>query len=143
MSPNRMTPSLDEHLAAVEAHISAMPEPHQTTIRVLRERLRVVLPEADEMLKYAMPCFVVNGKGVACYEAFKNHCSYFPMGGGVLSRVSGIPAGWTMSKGGLRFPIDEPPSQALVRRLVKASLAQFAEHEAARAAAKLAKRSKP
>ena len=123
-------------LAAVEARIAAMPEPHRSSILVLRERLREALPDAVEMLKYGMPCFVVNGKGVAGYDAFKEHCSYFPMSGGVLDHVAGIPKGWTVTKGTLHFPVDAPPSQALVKRLVKVRLAEIAEHEAARSAAK-------
>lgn len=123
-------------LAAVEARIAAMPEPHRSSIRVLRERLRVALPDAVEMLKYGMPCFVVNGKGVAGYDAFKEHCSYFPMSGGVLDHVTGIPKGWTATKGTLHFPVDAPPSKALVKRLVKVRLAEIAEREAVRSAAK-------
>jgi uncharacterized protein YdhG (YjbR/CyaY superfamily) len=62
------------------------------------------------------------------------------MSGGVLARVSGLPKGWSTTKGTLHFPIDTPPTPALVRRLVKARLAEIAEKETARAAAKKARR---
>jgi uncharacterized protein YdhG (YjbR/CyaY superfamily) len=93
----------------------------------LRATLRKLLPHADEAIKYGMPCFVVEGKGVAAYDAFKDHCSYFPMGGTILTRVSGIPEGWATSKGTLQFPPDRPLPVALVKELVRARLDVFAE----------------
>jgi uncharacterized protein YdhG (YjbR/CyaY superfamily) len=109
-------------VAAVDAHIAAMPEPQRTTLTALRATLRTVLPHGDEKLSYRMPCFVVKGIAVAGYESFRNHCSYFPHSGSVLAHVKGIPAGYVTTPGTLQFPVDTPLSTALVKRLVKARL---------------------
>jgi uncharacterized protein YdhG (YjbR/CyaY superfamily) len=107
---------------AVDAHLAAMPEPQRTTLTAVRATLRAVLPHAEEKMSYAMPCFAVEGIAVAGYEAFKQHCSYFPHSGSVLGSVTGIPDGYVTTPGTLQFPVDRPLSAALVKRLVKARL---------------------
>lgn len=107
---------------AVDDHLDALDEPHRSTLRTLRVTLRSLLPHADECIKYGMPAFAVRGKGVAGYEAYKNHCSYFPMSGSVLAKVPDLPAGWLAAKGTLHFPIDKPPAKSLIRKLVKLRL---------------------
>ncbi|MEY2755445.1 MAG: hypothetical protein RJB65_1803, partial [Actinomycetota bacterium] len=57
-------------VAAVEAHLAALPEPQRSTLRAVRASLRSILPDAEECLKYRMPAFVVGGKTVAGYDGF-------------------------------------------------------------------------
>lgn len=109
-------------LAAVEARIAAMPQPQRDTLLTLRATLRKVLPKAEECIKYNMPSFVVQGHGVAAYDAFQRHCSYFPFSGNVLDKVGDVTAGHVATKGTLQFPVDRPLPVALVRRLVRIRL---------------------
>ncbi len=111
----------------VDAHLEALPEPQRSTLRTVRGRLLVQLPFGEECIKYRMPSITVQGKGVAAYDGFTNHCSYFPMSGSVLDEVTGIPDWAVATKGTLQFPIDKPLSAALVRRLVKARLANVSD----------------
>jgi len=118
---------VSDGVALVEAHLAGLPEPQQGTLRSLREMLISVLPRAEEGIKYRMPSISVQGIGVAAYDGFSNHCSYFPMSGSVLATVSGIPEGAATSQGTLQFPIDNPPTLALVRRLVTARLSDISD----------------
>ena len=106
----------------VDEYLSEVPQPQRATLERLRATLRTVLPDADEDLKYAVPCFVVDGKGVAGYGAFAHHCSYFPMSGSVLGAAGELVAGYTVSKGSLQFPVDATLPVALVRELVRLRL---------------------
>lgn len=125
-----MAPSpIDEHLAGVA-------EPQRTTLAALRDTLRQLLPGAQECISYGMPCFKVGGQAVAGFEAFKNHCSYFPHSGNVVGHITDLPEWCTMSsKGTLQFPVDRPLPVALVRQLVKVREDELA----AKATAKVAK----
>jgi uncharacterized protein YdhG (YjbR/CyaY superfamily) len=109
----------------IDAHLRKIPEPQRSTLVALRALLRELLPEAEECIKYSMPCFALNGKGVATFDGFKNHCSYFPMSGGVLEGISGLPSWCVTSKGTLQFPVDRPLSKTLVTKLVKARLKEI------------------
>jgi uncharacterized protein YdhG (YjbR/CyaY superfamily) len=113
--------------ALVEEHLAKLPEPQQGTLRSLRAMLVSVLPHGEECIKYRMPAIAVQGKGVAAYDGFSDHCSYFPMSGSVLANVTGIPNGAATSQGTLQFPIDKPLSLGLVRKLVKARLTDISD----------------
>jgi len=130
-------------MAAVEAHIERMPEPQRTTLRAVRASLRRILPDAEECLKYGMPAFVVDGTTVAGYEAFKNHCSYFPHSGGVIPRAGALVERYDAEAGTLRFAVDRPLPMTVLRGLVRLRQQEIAEKEAERAAAKAARRKRP
>lgn len=118
---------VDPGTAAVETRLAAMPEPQQTTLRALRASLRTVLPRATEGIKYNMCSFIVNGEGVAAYDAFKEHCSYFPFSGSVLEAAGPLKGGTASTKGTFRFAVDAPLPMATVRTLVKVRLAQMSK----------------
>ncbi len=68
---------------------------------------------------------MLQGKAVAGYDGFKDHCSYFPHSGNVLGTISGLPAGSVSTRGTLHFPIDRPLPAGIVRKLVKARMAEI------------------
>lgn len=72
-----------------------------------------------------MPAIKVEGKAVAGYAHFKNHCSYFPHSGSVLPELADELEAYEWSKGTLRFPVDEPLRQDLVARLVAVRMEQL------------------
>lgn len=108
----------------VDEYLDGAPEPHQSTLRRLRATLRSLLPDAVETLSYGMPAFKLGGKAIAGYAYFRSHCSYFPHSGSVLDVVADELEGYEWSKGTLRFPIDEPLPETLVRKLVDVRRAQ-------------------
>ncbi len=110
--------------AAVEAYLAHVPEPAQTTLRTLRARIRAAAPKAaSECISYRMPAFRYKGALVA-YAAFKNHCSFFPMQASLIDAMQDKLAGYRTSKGTLQFPVDKPLPAALVRKMVKARVAE-------------------
>ena len=79
MRKGKAAKSADEYLANT-------PEPARSTLKHIRAVIRSVVPrETTEVISYGMPMFQYNGMLVA-YAAFKNHCSLFPTGSGVLDR---------------------------------------------------------
>lgn len=108
----------------IDRYLSGIDEPKRTTLSRLRASILEVIPEAEEGLSYGMPAFRVGGKVVAGFAAFKNHLTYVPHSGSVLDRLAGDLDGYSRTKGALRFPIDRPLSDELVRKLVRARLDQ-------------------
>ena len=111
-----------QHDERIDRHIEQLSERHQAPLRHIRALLHEVLPAGEETIKYAMPCIAVQGKGVAAFEAFKEHWSYFPMSGSVLERVTGLPDWVEAERGTLRVPLDRRLSKQIVRRLVRVRL---------------------
>jgi uncharacterized protein YdhG (YjbR/CyaY superfamily) len=117
LKANAVPKDVDEYLAGV-------PEPARTTLNKIRTIIRSVVPtETTEAISYGMPSFQYKGPLFA-YAAFKNHCSLFPMGSSVIVAFQDELKGFETSKGTIRFPVDQPPAAALVKKLVKARIAQ-------------------
>jgi uncharacterized protein YdhG (YjbR/CyaY superfamily) len=74
-----------------------------------------------------MPAFKVDGKVVAGFAAFKKHLSYLPHSGSVLDELSDDLAGYTMTKGSLHFPVDEPLPDAIVAKLIRVRLDELSK----------------
>jgi uncharacterized protein YdhG (YjbR/CyaY superfamily) len=106
----------------IDRHLEQLSERHQAPLRHIRALLHEVLPSGEETIKYAMPCIAVQGKGVAAFDAFKEHWSYFPMSGSVLEHVTGLPDWVEAERGTLRVPLDRRLSKQIVRRLVRVRL---------------------
>ena len=109
----------------IDRYLAALDEPKRSTLEALRTSILEVAPEAEQGISYGMPAFKVGGKTVAGFAAFKNHLSYLPHSGSVLSSLGDELAGYEQSKGALRFAVDKPLPQRLVKKLVAARLREL------------------
>lgn len=109
----------------MDEYLEGAPEPQRSTLNDLRDTLRRILPDAEETISYNMPAFKVKGKAVAGFAWFKNHCSFFPHSGTVLPELAEQLEGYEWTKGTLKFGVDEPLPEDLVRRVVEVRLTQL------------------
>ena len=108
----------------VDAYLAGVPEPARGTLNRIRAVIRsAVPPETTEALSYGMPAFKYKGPLVA-YAAFSNHCSLFPMNSSLIETFQDELKGFPTSKGTIRFPVDKPLPAALVKKLLKARIAE-------------------
>lgn len=107
----------------VEEYLARVPEPARGTLRKVRAVIRsAVPPEATETISYGMPAF--KHKGVLVwFAAFTDHCSLFPTAS-VIEAFKKELKGYRTSKGTIQFPTDKPLPTTLVKKLVKARVAQ-------------------
>lgn len=112
---HKVAKSVDEYLARV-------PEPARGSLKKIRAVIRsVVPPEATEVISYGMPSFKFKGWLVG-YAAFGSHCSFFP--GALPKEFANELKRFPTSKGTIRFPVNKPLPAPLVKKLVKARIAQ-------------------
>ena len=74
-----------------------------------------------------MPAFKVDGDTVAGFAAFKHHLSYFPHSGSVLPELEDDLSDYEVSKGTLKFGIDQTLPPELVAKLIGVRIRQLAE----------------
>lgn len=110
---------------AIEAHLAKFKEPHRSALKALRATLQAALPGATEKMSYRMPAFHIDGEGVAAYDAFKAHCSYFPMSGSVIAAVGARAEKYATTNGTLQFDPAKGLPVALVRSLVRARIKEI------------------
>lgn len=112
--------------ATIDEYLAGVAEPALATLQAMRRAILAAAPAGTvETISYGMPTFKYNKKSFAGFAAFKAHCSYFPMGGGLLEEFAEELKGYAISKGTIRFPMDKPLPAALVKKLVKARIAAF------------------
>lgn len=109
----------------VDEYLAQRPEPQQSTLKELRSTLRDILPDAEETISYDMPAFKIGGKAIAGFGGFKDHCSYFPHSGSVLPTMVDDLDGYEWTKGTLKFAVDQPLPEQLVRLLVSRRMEQL------------------
>ncbi len=107
----------DEYLASV-------PEPARSTLTKMRATIQsVVPPETTEAISYGMPAFRYKG-ALVCFGAFSDHCSFFPMSAALIEEFKDDLKNYETAKGTIRFPSDKPLPTALLKKFVKARIAQ-------------------
>ena len=107
-----------------DAYLATLSADKRATLEKLRQTIRAAAPEAKEGMSYGMPAFI-QGKAIAGYAAAAKFCSYYPMSGRVIETLKHDLAKYDTSKGAIHFPIGKPLPAALVRKLVKARLAEI------------------
>ena len=104
---------IDDYLARLDA------EP-RATLSVLRERILALAPDAEEAISYGAPAFRINGTAIAGFSASRNHLSYLPHSGSVISQLDPSElAGFEYSKGAVKMPVDTPLPLTLIARLIE------------------------
>ena len=111
-------------IKTVEQYLANVPEPARGTLIKVRAAIRSVVPaETIEAIGYGMPMFRYKG-GLVAYAAFSKHCSFFPMSLAVMAAFRDQLKDFDTARGTIHFPLDKPLPSALVKKMVKARIAE-------------------
>lgn len=120
----RKPQTIDEFLALVSGEKRA-------ALQKLRKDIKSVVPEAEECISYGVPAFRYRGRLLVGFGAGVNHCSFYPGASPIRVHQKDL-SGYDTSKGTIRFPADKPLPVGLVRKLVKARVAENAARQGKR-----------
>ena len=109
--------------ASVAAYLRAVPRAPRAALQRLRKTIKAAAPEATELISYGIPAFK-HHRMLVYYAAFRDHCSLFGVGTALMRKHQKALAPYKMSKGTIQFTVEKPLPTALVRKLVKARIAQ-------------------
>jgi uncharacterized protein YdhG (YjbR/CyaY superfamily) len=116
-STRRKPKTIDEYLAGVDAD-------HRDALQKLRKTIHTVAPTAEECISYGIPAFRLNGRSLVFFGAWANHCAFYPGSSATLKKFRNELSDFQTSKGTLRFSPDKPMPVALVKKLLKARIAE-------------------
>jgi uncharacterized protein YdhG (YjbR/CyaY superfamily) len=107
----------------IDDYLEGLPADKRAALEKLRKTIRAAAPKAEECISYQIPAFRQNGVLVG-FGATANHCAFFPFNSTTVTAHKEDLKGFDTSKGTIRFTPDKPLPAALVRKLVKARLAE-------------------
>ncbi len=113
--------------AEVTAHLKKFDKPQWDALQAVRVAIAEILPEADEVIKYGIPTFSIDGKGVIGFDGYKNHNSIFPYSGSINEILRDDLAKYVQTKGSIHFDKEKSFPKALLKKIIKERLRQIAE----------------
>ncbi len=108
-----------------DAYIEAAPEKFREPLARLRAQLSRALPDANEVMKYDMPGFEIDGTIIAGYAAFSKQCGLYVDPGAIAAHADEIARlKLKATKTGVTFSASNPISGELVEKLAVSSRRQ-------------------
>jgi uncharacterized protein YdhG (YjbR/CyaY superfamily) len=111
--------------SSVKQYLSWQNPAQRAALDKLRDVIGAAAPDATEGISYSMPAFLLGGKGLVCYAAFKDHYSLVPMSGAVVEQHAAELGDRITGKGTIQFRYDERLPVGLVKKIVKTRVAEM------------------
>ena len=121
---------------SVDQYLATKPDDVQAILHRVRTAIRKAVPGADEVISYQIPAYKVHGDTVLFFAGWKQHFSLYPASDALVEKFHDDLAGYKISKGTIRFPLDRPVPVVLIGRIAKFRAHEVAELAKAKAAAK-------
>ena len=107
----------------IDEYLAALSDDKRAALEKLRKTIRAAAPKAEECISYQLAAFRQNGMLVA-FGATEKHCAFYLMSSSTVAAHKDELKDYDTSKGTIRFQANKPLPAALVRKLVKARIAE-------------------
>ena len=109
----------------IDEYLAALSDDQRAALEKLRKTIRAAAPKAEECISYQLAAFRLDGRPLVAMGATTNHCAFYLMSSSTVEAHKEELKDYDTSKGTIRFQADKPLSVALVRKLVKARIAEI------------------
>jgi len=110
--------ALKKRFETIDEYITTLSRNVQGILEELRRIIKESAPELDETISYGIPTFDLNGRHLVHFAAYKNHIGFYPTSSGITHFKKEL-SRYELSRGTVRFPINEPIPFDLIRKIVK------------------------
>ncbi len=123
VTPSAKPAKKSERVQTVDDYLAAVPEDVRAALGKLRKTIKAAAPKATEVISYQIPAYQHHGLLVG-FAASKAHCTFHIMSTAVTRAHVADLKGYKLGKASIRFAPDEQLPTALVRKLIKARIAE-------------------
>jgi uncharacterized protein YdhG (YjbR/CyaY superfamily) len=105
-------------------YLAALSADKRAALEALGRVIKSAAPGAEEYIGYGLAAYRLDGKPLVAMGATTNHCAFYLMSGSTVEAHADALESYDTSKGTIRFQPDKPLPPALVRKLVRARIAE-------------------
>ena len=125
---------------SVDDYIATKPETVQAILERVRGTIRKAVPHAEEVISYQIPAYKLDGGAAIYFAGWKEHYSLYPASDRLVKAFKSDLAPYKISKGTIRFPLDEPVPAKLIADIAKFRAKETLERATAKAAVRTKKK---
>jgi uncharacterized protein YdhG (YjbR/CyaY superfamily) len=118
-------PTMKRKPTTIDAYLATVESDQRAPLEKLRQTIRSIVPRAEECISYGVPAFRLGRAVVAGFCARAKGCSYFPFSGTTFRTLARELEGYDKTKSALHFSPDAPLPATLVRKLIRARIAEI------------------
>ena len=116
----------------VDDYLAAQPGAVQRVLARVRSTIRKALPRAEEVISYQIPAYRVDGRVAIYFAGWTHHYSIYPCTAGVVAAFAEALDSYQLSKGTIRFPLEDAVPVVLIAGIAKVRARETLERAAAR-----------
>ena len=106
-------------MTPIDTYMATKSPEQQAAMNRMREFLRRLLPDAEEVISYGMPAFKQK-KVLVFYESFSKHLGFYPTAGPIHVFEADLKAsGLVYSKGAVQLPFAGDWPEELLKKMVQ------------------------
>lgn len=108
----------------IDEYLAQFSDEQIASLEKLRKMIHAAAPKAEEYIGYGLAAFKLDGKPLVAMGATASHCAFYLMSGSTVDDFADDLKKYDTSKGTIRFAAKKPLPAALVKKLVKARIAE-------------------
>lgn len=117
-------------MSVIDEYLEPLPETERHELQRVREIVKRLVPDAQEVISYGMPVLKHKGKYLIGFCAFKNHMSIFP-GPEAIEAIKEQLSGYRVAKGTIQFTLANPLPKDLIETIVRIRVAEIESSQSA------------
>lgn len=111
--------------ARVTAHLKKFAPDQRKILSELRDHIASKLPTSDQVIKYGIPTFLIEGVPVIGFDGYKNHNSIFPYSGSFNIRLKKELEKYEQTKGSIHFEGGKSIPKPLINKILVEKIKQI------------------
>jgi len=109
----------------VDDYLKNIPNEQRAVLENIRQSIQALSPEITELISYGIPSFKYKGRQFVAFAAYPTHCNFLIMSYALMDTYKSDLKRFETDKATIRFTVDKPLPTSLLKKLVKARMAEI------------------